>query len=235
MFGRIVNRAFILVAAVAAMVDLFPSLGDAKLRLREVAVTTRERGDYVLPLAVERAAWAHPEITYRIEVGSGVHREAPGLVIKAIESWNEAFRESDLQPLTRMRLVPLREQERDEDEDVDIHIVLSARESRYADGMTHLKVDSSGAIQSVRILILGRDLGARLDRDKVHTTAVHELGHALGLEHATWSGDPMHVLGEEAWEPSECNLAGVALAHAWMLDGEFRRPTRRRVVCEIPT
>jgi len=72
----------------------------------------------------------------------------------------------------------------------------------------------------------------------VFNVALHEVGHALGLGHAsaseTQSGPelmrPEYTLGMGELRPSTLDAYGVAVAHGWMEGGEFKAPPETSVV-----
>ena len=47
--------------------------------------------------------------------------------------------------------------------------------------------------------------------------AEHELGHCLGLGHASWDTDLMSPVVNDATEISDCHVEAVRLANAWKL------------------
>jgi len=82
------------------------------------------------------------------------------------------------------------------DDTTDAEIVVGWRdrfdESAPRTGQTDLEVAADGAIQRGRItLALYDPKGKRLDRQATLVTAVHEIGHALGLAHSANPGDIM--------------------------------------------
>jgi hypothetical protein len=82
------------------------------------------------------------------------------------------------------------------DDTTDAEIVVGWRdrfeESEPHTGLTNLEVAANGAIQRGRITLALHDpKGKRLDRQAMLTTAVHEVGHALGLAHSANPGDVM--------------------------------------------
>jgi len=92
-------------------------------------------------------------------------------------------------------------------------------------GQAQRKFDRAGFVRSCSVSLSGEAFGQSA-LDTLAQVAMHELGHCLGLGHATWDTDLMSASINDATEITACHVAGVKAANAWKLLGTATTPMR---------
>jgi hypothetical protein len=83
-------------------------------------------------------------------------------------------------------------------------------------GKTTNIFDTDGLISNAKVLLFSKAFGNNLSTSTLTNVATHEIGHALGLGHATFQNDlmsPNIVTSEESI--SDCDIRGVLSANRW--------------------
>jgi hypothetical protein len=95
--------------------------------------------------------------------------------------------------------------------------------------------DNSGFIDKVQIIVYKGTSDYRFDDDVVERIVKHEMGHALGLGHANFSGNLMaENINDGTEKVSECEIKAVLQANQWKLiadDMQPDMPKRNGIVC----
>jgi hypothetical protein len=158
-------------------------------------------------------AWDRSTITYSVQADADVPSSTLAEVRGAIREWNGQlarlgghFGSLRLAPATGLG--------------ADIPITVRAQPAPTS-GLTSpaLAYQTAGCwlLQAPIMLNVVDADGTGLPDDWVFTTAVHELGHALGLGHARGSDDVMHpTYSEGRRRPSPLTLRGIRAAFAWL-------------------
>jgi Matrixin len=165
--------------------------------------------------------------------GDGWSRQA---VLNAIQDWD----------LLIENLVFIEIQDNDASDDPDVEIGFSnidedADGEEYdsgdsvAAGVTHLRLDNEGFVDSIEVTLSEGIFGNRFESSALEQVARHEIGHVLGLGHANFDGSLMSESTEGGERNiSSCEFNGVLAANHWKLvdggDGP-EYPEAHFVVC----
>ena len=95
--------------------------------------------------------------------------------------------------------------------------------------------DSSGFIDKAHVIVYKGASDYKFDDDTVERIVKHEMGHALGLGHANFSGNLMaEKINDGTENISECEINAVLQANHWKLvvdDMQPDMPKRNGIVC----
>jgi hypothetical protein len=184
----------------------------------------------VVPIESDLGSWDHPTITYAVTLQDAAIDDALATVASAVESWNTALAAAPDEGLHHFSLAPAPTGEKP-----DIDVLVSAKRRGDWDGSTTLAVAPDGRIEHVMLKVSDPGFGASPNPSSARTTVAHELGHALGLGHASTDDDLMYASAEGLFAPSECDIRAVAIVEAWYLTDaqQFVRPRPQRVRCGV--
>jgi len=111
-----------------------------------------------------------------------------------------------------------------DDSDADVKIDFKKGKGKKV-GKTVTFFDQLGFINQVEISISKKSYGFTLDKRTLEHVAKHEIGHALGLGHATFKGTLMSPnVDEIITKISACELASVKYANSWKFNKEDNSP-----------
>lgn len=89
---------------------------------------------------------------------------------------------------------------------------------------------TNGFISHVEISISGQAFGSQNSLDIIKQITRHEVGHALGLGHADFSGDLMSTSLSNGWPLiTQCDIDGVFAAQHWKLVDSLSTPHQPHV------
>lgn len=89
-------------------------------------------------------------------------------------------------------------------------------------GESQLEFGANGFMSQVQVTVSNSIFGNSLDEGQLKQIAMHEIGHALGIGHASFTGDLMSPIispGSTA-TISQCDINGVLQANEWRFTGD---------------
>ena len=85
-------------------------------------------------------------------------------------------------------------------------------------GQTLTSVDNTGLISNAITTVYESAFGSPFNKAQIKQIAMHEIGHVLGIGHASFKGDLMSpVLNDEIGTISRCDVSAVLAANQWEL------------------
>jgi Matrixin len=111
-----------------------------------------------------------------------------------------------------------------DDSEADVEIEFKKGKGKKV-GKTVTFFDYLGFIDQVDISISKKSYGFTLDKRTLEHVAKHEIGHALGLGHATFKGTLMSPnVDEIVTKISACELESVKYANSWKFNKNDKSP-----------
>jgi predicted Zn-dependent protease len=140
-------------------------------------------------------------LTYQID---NAEPETKELVVSALNYWEQ-------------NLHGIKFKEAGNKEQVDIKISFRNDNGKVA-GQTITNLDSKGFIFNIHIVLAEKAFGKQLNKNMIEYIAKHEIGHALGIGHATFNESLMSSLVYHSHnEISDCEREAIAQANKWKL------------------
>jgi hypothetical protein len=170
--------------------------------------------------------WDHTDLTVAVQAHPSATEEQLAAISDAIATWDEVLRDC-FDGLITLTDVTGRSRSPQRDADIVIHFVPTAG------GVVFGGYAICGDHGCPNILVRS-DLPPSLDRDPYDPeylgwVTLHELGHALGLGHATNLLESTDLMGygwPELGDPvlSDCDIDALAFIFAWALEGSEPYP-----------
>jgi hypothetical protein len=175
--------------------------------------------------------WDHTDLTIAVQAHPSATEEQLAAIRSAIATWSEVLEECFDGLITLMDVTDSKRKVAD----IVVHYVPTAG------GVVFGGYAICGANKCPNILVRS-DLPPSLDRDPYDPeylgwVTLHEVGHALGLGHATNLLESTDLMGygwPDLGDPvlSQCDIEALAFVFAWALEGaEPYRPAEGPYVC----
>ena len=187
-------------------------------------------------LELQQATWDHSTLRVLIvteEDESWWQSAYTNSALRAVGVWNDAFAAFasnylGFEYLSRLSMVPtvsdaLRP-------GFDVYVSWTSEPLTEGDDSVGLAVtySVSGIILNCTITLdVYNRLGTALSEVDMQNVALHELGHAAGINHCNYTGDAMYpasLLGSPARAVSTINVYGVAAVFGWMANSQQPNP-----------
>jgi hypothetical protein len=224
-------RRAVIVVAITALAALLSPLSAQAAPPNSGSVTCRlpESDAEALELYVGAHRWDHTNLTVAVQTQPGISEEYLAAINDAIATWDRVLRECF------DGLITLTQVDSRQHADIVLHYVARAGGTVFG-GMA-----VCGNYGCPNVLVRS-DLPPSLDREPYDPeylgwVTLHELGHALGLGHATNLEESTDLMGY-GWIGtndavlSQCDVEALAVVFAWALEGvEPYPPAEGPYVC----
>lgn len=155
-------------------------------------------------------AWAHTEISYRIQADATVDDLPIAVVRRAIANWNDALATAPIARVRHFRLVPAAPASQP---DIVIRVCGGAA---AVDGTSEIVSDREGAIVEALVRLTWPSPASVDDLGILGSVALRAIGRALGIGHAADPSDPMYpAFNGVKLRPSRSNVAAFAAVEEW--------------------
>jgi Matrixin len=165
-------------------------------------------------------------LTYYVETGSSTkyHKDE---VRNAVQEWDRNLDSLELEEASNKK---------NGDILIEFQKVYEGNErEKMAVGQSINKLDNSGFIDEVQIIVYRGTSEYEFDEDIIQRIVEHEMGHALGLGHANFDGNLMAEKVNDGTENvSECEVKAVLKANYWkLIAGSITPaiPEKNEIIC----
>jgi hypothetical protein len=172
--------------------------------------------------------WPTGMITYLIDPGPGVTRQAVDAIGEAVEDWNIALALGELPDRRVIRFVLARGSR------ADVVVHLEVAPGPIVSRVVHRTVTPTGCeLASARVELRGELLGRPMRHAGTRNVARHALGHVLGFGHSDDPGSIMRPGGdmEHGFGGNDVAIQECEVSRLWMLHPPIECPLPPLTLC----